>query len=139
MKRTIFLKLFGGYALILLLAAGLIFLLSSASVRRSHEASAARNLEALGRALQPDVDALLDSGRTADLDAFVKQTEKRAGARITLVAPRARTVRQACAVSFASAGRTTDRLGIARSAERCSIGWCVGPSSPRPIESCVQT
>jgi len=87
MKRTIFLKLFGGYALILLLAAGLIFLLSSASVRRSHEDSAARNLEALGRALQPDVDALLDSGRTADLDAFVKQTEKRAGARITVIDP----------------------------------------------------
>ena len=87
MKRTIFLKLFGGYALILLLAAGLIFLLSSASVRSSHEDSAARNLEALGRALQPDVDALLDSGRTADLDAFVKQTEKRAGARITVIDP----------------------------------------------------
>src|SRR5699024_12402915 len=33
---------------------------------------------------------------------------------------------------------TLFRSGIARSAERCSIGWCVGPSSPRPIESCVQ-
>ena len=22
---------------------------------------------------------------------------------------------------------------------RCSIGWCVGPSSPTPIESCVKT
>jgi two-component system, OmpR family, phosphate regulon sensor histidine kinase PhoR len=87
MKRTIFLKLFGGYALILLLAAGLIFLLSSASVRRSHEDGAARNLETLGRTLQPDVEAFLDSGRRADLDAFVKQTEKRAGARITVVDP----------------------------------------------------
>ncbi len=29
--------------------------------------------------------------------------------------------------------------GIARSAARCSIGWWVGPSSPRPIESCVHT
>ena len=28
---------------------------------------------------------------------------------------------------------------MARSAVRCSIGWWVGPSSPRPIESCVQT
>ena len=28
---------------------------------------------------------------------------------------------------------------MARSAARCSIGWWVGPSSPRPIESCVQT
>ena len=28
---------------------------------------------------------------------------------------------------------------MARSAVRCSTGWCVGPSSPRPIESCVIT
>ena len=43
------------------------------------------------------------------------------------------------AVSLASAGRTTASRGIARSAARCSTGWWVGPSSPRPIESCVQT
>jgi hypothetical protein len=30
-------------------------------------------------------------------------------------------------------------LGVARSAASCSIGWCVGPSSPTPIESCVNT
>ena len=44
---------------------------------------------------------------------------------------------QASAVSLASAGRSASRLGIARSAASCSTGWCVGPSSPRPIESCV--
>ena len=43
------------------------------------------------------------------------------------------------AVSLAAAGRTTSRPGMFRSDHRCSIGWCVGPSSPRPIESCVQT
>ena len=31
-------------------------------------------------------------------------------------------LRQAYAVSLASPGRTTDRLGMARSAARCSIG-----------------
>jgi two-component system, OmpR family, phosphate regulon sensor histidine kinase PhoR len=87
MKRTIFLKLFGGYAVIVLLAAGLIFLLSSASIRKSYEDTSARNLESLGRAIQPDVESYLDAGRTADLDAFVKQTEKRAGARITVIDP----------------------------------------------------
>ena len=87
MKRTIFLKLFGGYALIVLLAAGLIFLLSSASIRTSYEDSSARNLESLGRAIQPDVETFLEAGRTADLDAFVKQTENRAGARITVIDP----------------------------------------------------
>ena len=28
---------------------------------------------------------------------------------------------------------------MARREASCSTGWCVGPSSPRPIESCVQT
>ena len=28
---------------------------------------------------------------------------------------------------------------MARRLARCSTGWCVGPSSPRPMESCVST
>jgi hypothetical protein len=32
----------------------------------------------------------------------------------------------------------TSRPGIARSDASCSTGWCVGPSSPTPIESCVK-
>ena len=46
---------------------------------------------------------------------------------------------QHSSVSTASQGRNTLRFGIARSAARCSTGWCVGPSSPRPMESCVMT
>ena len=44
----------------------------------------------------------------------------------------------ASAVSTVSAGRKTFRFGVARSIARCSTGWCVGPSSPSPIESCVK-
>ena len=46
---------------------------------------------------------------------------------------------QASATSLASPGRMTHMLGIARSEARCSTGWWVGPSSPRPIESWVNT
>ena len=46
---------------------------------------------------------------------------------------------QAAAVSAVSQGRQTSRLGIRRSDAACSIDWCVGPSSPRPMESCVKT
>ena len=46
---------------------------------------------------------------------------------------------QATAVSAVSHGRQTSRLGMRRSDAACSTGWCVGPSSPRPIESCVST
>jgi len=33
----------------------------------------------------------------------------------------------------------TRRPGMARRAARCSMGWCVGPSSPTPMLSCVKT
>jgi hypothetical protein len=46
--------------------------------------------------------------------------------------------RQASATSFASPGRMVISPGVARKPARCSIGWCVGPSSPTPIESCVK-
>ena len=46
---------------------------------------------------------------------------------------------QASAISLASAGRRTIRPGMARSDASCSTGWCVGPSSPTPIESWVKT
>ena len=52
---------------------------------------------------------------------------------------RSSAIRHAIEVSLASAGRTYQRFGIARSAMWCSTGWCVGPSSPTAIESCVQT
>ena len=46
---------------------------------------------------------------------------------------------QATADSTVSQGRQTSRFGIRRSAAACSTGWCVGPSSPRPMESWVKT
>ena len=46
---------------------------------------------------------------------------------------------QHSAVSTASAGRKTRRLGMARREATCSTGWWVGPSSPTPMESCVIT
>ena len=46
---------------------------------------------------------------------------------------------QATAVSTVSHGRQTSRFGIRRRLAACSTDWCVGPSSPRPIESCVNT
>jgi hypothetical protein len=45
----------------------------------------------------------------------------------------------AAEVSLPSHGRSTLMLGIARSDSSISTGWCVGPSSPCPMESCVHT
>ena len=48
-------------------------------------------------------------------------------------------VAQAMAASTTSQGRHTSRLGIRRRLAACSMLWCVGPSSPRPMLSCVKT
>jgi hypothetical protein len=45
----------------------------------------------------------------------------------------------ACAVSTVSQGRQTVMPGMRRRLAVCSTAWCVGPSSPRPMESCVKT
>mgnify|MGYP003461201927 CR=1 FL=1 len=50
--------------------------------------------------------------------------------------PGSRSV-HASTVSTVSHGRQTGMLGMSRRLATCSTGWCVGPSSPRPIESCV--
>src|SRR5690625_98069 len=50
-----------------------------------------------------------------------------------------RDTRHAACVSFPSAGLIKDRPGIARNEGNCSIGSCVGPSSPTAIESWVNT
>ena len=36
-------------------------------------------------------------------------------------------------------GYTVEVPGMARREATCSTGWCVGPSSPTPMESCVKT
>ena len=42
---------------------------------------------------------------------------------------------QATAVSTKSAGLQLFKLGVDLKVTICSIGWCVGPSSPRATES----
>ena len=48
-------------------------------------------------------------------------------------------MRQASVLSLASAGRSTTILGMMRRASTCSTGWWVGPSSPSPMLSWVNT
>ena len=50
-----------------------------------------------------------------------------------------KAISQASAVSTLSAGRITKVLGVERLIAKCSTGWWVGPSSPKPMLSCVIT
>jgi two-component system phosphate regulon sensor histidine kinase PhoR len=87
MKRAIFLKVFGGYVLLILLLSVLILAFSFASIRRHYERTEAISLENLGRALTPEVDPFLDAGDRDGLDAFLKKIARRVGARLTVIAP----------------------------------------------------
>jgi hypothetical protein len=48
-------------------------------------------------------------------------------------------IAQATAVSTVSQGRQTSICGMRRRLATCSTDWCVGPSSPSPMESWVKT
>ena len=58
-----------------------------------------------------------------------------------LVGPWRRSIAACHAIidSTASHGRHTDMFGINRNVAVCSTAWWVGPSSPRPMESWVNT
>jgi two-component system phosphate regulon sensor histidine kinase PhoR len=87
MNRPIFLKVFGGYVLVILIVSGLILAFSFASIRAHFERAEARSLESLGRALLPNVEAFLEANDAAGLDAFLKKTGPRVGARLTVIDP----------------------------------------------------
>jgi len=87
MKRSIFLKMFGGFGLLILAMSGLIALLSFATIRSHVQDNLAQELEYLGRALSRDVQGFLEQGQTADMDAFLKKEAKDIHARVTVIAP----------------------------------------------------
>ncbi len=84
-----------------------------------------------------DVRAALDAVRRREVGAVERRTFSRENESATGPSCRSSATFHAYDVSFASPGRMNQRLGIARSAAYVSTGWCVGPSSPRPTESCV--
>jgi len=55
------------------------------------------------------------------------------------VLPREQQRRRSMTAVDRGLGRQTSRFGIRRNDGACSTAWCVGPSSPSPIESCVNT
>jgi two-component system phosphate regulon sensor histidine kinase PhoR len=87
MKKSMFLKMFGGFGLLILGMSGLIALLSFATIRSHVQDNLAQELEYLGRALSRDVQGFLEQGQTADMDAFLKKEAKDIHARVTVIAP----------------------------------------------------
>ena len=84
------------------------------------------------------VAAARDVGATCAVARFERDVLAREQQRARAVAC-ASACAHATAVSTVSHGRQTSSCGMSRRLAACSIDWCVGPSSPRPIESCVNT
>lgn len=87
MKKPIFLKVFGGYVVIILAFSALIVLLSFATIRRHYQDTLAQELEYQSRALNVSVLPLVERGEAKDLDAFLKKIGKDIHARITVIDP----------------------------------------------------
>jgi len=80
-------KVFGGYGVIILAISFLILILSFSTIRSHYQKTLAQELEYLGRALNVNVLSFVESGRTQDLDAFLKKIGKEIHARVTIIDP----------------------------------------------------
>lgn len=85
MKRTIFLKVFGGFLLLILAFACLLLLFSLSTMKNFYIDTLAHDLENLGLALKLKVIPLLDEGKPEMLDAFVKKFGSEINTRITVI------------------------------------------------------
>ena len=85
MKKSIFLKVFGGYVVIILAISALIVLLSFATIRGHYQDTLAQELEYQGRVLNVNVLPMIEGGDTKGLDAFLKKIGKDIHARVTVI------------------------------------------------------
>jgi two-component system phosphate regulon sensor histidine kinase PhoR len=87
MRRTIFIKIFTGYVLVILLVTGLFLFFTFRSTRTFQIESLTTDLEHLAVALSTPAAAAIESGRFEELDAGVKSLGREIGTRITVIAP----------------------------------------------------
>jgi two-component system phosphate regulon sensor histidine kinase PhoR len=87
MKRSIFLKTFGGYLLIIVLLVSLVLVTAFGFIRSRFLDSQASDQEKLARALEPDISDYLNRNALAEMEAFFRKFEKQTRVRLTLIRP----------------------------------------------------
>lgn len=87
MKKSIFLKVFGSYVLLLFSLTVLFLLFSFRTIKSHYLNTLARDLENLGRVMHPTVLSLLEGRRFAELDAFLKKQGNEIRTRLTVIDP----------------------------------------------------
>jgi two-component system phosphate regulon sensor histidine kinase PhoR len=85
MKRSLFLKIFAGFFLIVFLLSVVILLFSFSAIRSHYLHTLTEDLERLAQALKGRVIPYIEENRFKGLDAFSKELGKTAKARITIV------------------------------------------------------
>jgi len=85
MKPTIFIKIFGGYLLIILVFTCLLLFFSISTIKNFYLDTLANDLENLGQALKINITKYLQENRQKELDAFIKDFGRKIQTRITIV------------------------------------------------------
>ncbi len=85
MKKTFLLRIFGGYALIVLALGLLVLVFSHAFEKKFHLKTLAQELEDLGTTIQPEVIRLYEGENFGQLDSYVKDLGEKINTRITVI------------------------------------------------------
>jgi len=85
MKRSIFLKVFAGYVVLLLSLAALFLVFSYGTVKKYYIETLVRDLERLGRSLEADVSAYVDQNRLSELEGYLVDLGKKISTRLTVI------------------------------------------------------
>jgi two-component system phosphate regulon sensor histidine kinase PhoR len=86
MKRSFFSKIFIGYLLIIFALSSLILVLSLNTIREFYRDVLADNLKNVAYTLNSEVAHLLETGRTNQLDGFIKNLGGKIHTRVTIIA-----------------------------------------------------
>ncbi|MFV1975411.1 MAG: histidine kinase dimerization/phospho-acceptor domain-containing protein, partial [Candidatus Scalindua sp.] len=87
MKNTIFIKIFGGYLLIVIVILAITFPLSFRAIRHHHIETLTANLKNLCITLTLKISPLLENRQIEKLDTLIKKLGKRTDTRFTVINP----------------------------------------------------
>ncbi len=87
MTKTLFLRLFSGYAAVIVLLAAAVMLVAPPIMRSHHIADRAAGLEHLALLLEGEVLPYIAGEAPGDLEAFARDAGRKTAARITVIAP----------------------------------------------------
>jgi len=87
MRNSIFVKIFGGYLLIVVVILAITFPLSFRAIRHHHIDTLTRNLKNLCITLKLKISPLLENNQIEELDTLIKNLGKQIDTRITIINP----------------------------------------------------